>query len=65
LRKWLARFREIARVALGDRLKEVEKLGIVSLLMPTAAQRAGWRKAAETRERQKAARTFTALPKAA
>jgi hypothetical protein len=65
LRKWMARFRKIARVALGDRPKELEKLGIASLLTPTPAQREGWRKAVETRERKKAQQIVTQLPKAA
>jgi hypothetical protein len=64
LRKWVARFRKIARVALGDRQKELEKLGIVSLVMPTPAQRAGRRKASETRRLKREA-AILALPKAA
>ncbi len=53
LRKWMARFRKIAKVALGDRQKELEKLGIVSLVLPTPRQLAGRRKAAETRRLKK------------
>lgn len=66
LRKWMAKFRKIAKVALGDRKKELEKLGIVSLVLPTPAQVAGRRKAAETRLAQKAQLGQpTPLPKAA
>jgi hypothetical protein len=55
LRKWMAKFRKIAKVALGDRQKDLEKLGIVSLVLPTPAQLAGRRQAAETRRLKKQA----------
>jgi hypothetical protein len=64
LRKWVARFRKIARVALGDRQKELEELGFVSPVMPTPAQRAGRRKASQGRRLKKEA-AILVLPKAA
>ena len=64
LHKWMAKFRKIAKVALGERPKDLEKLGITMLVTPTPAQRAGRRKAVETRRLNQQAANVV-LPKAA
>jgi len=61
MRKWMAKFRKIAKVALGNRPKDLEKLGIVTLVQPTPAQLRGRRQAAETRRLKKQAAQATLL----
>lgn len=50
---WMSQFLKIARVALKDQPQQLEKLGIKVPVGPTPAQRAGRKKAAETRKKKK------------
>ena len=61
LRRWIAQYLKIAKVALHDKPELIEKLGKVSRSAKTAGQRAAPQKAAATR----AARKAPPLPTAA
>ena len=52
LDKWMGRFLRVARLAVADNPQMLEHLGVIARTGPTKAQRAGRRKAAETRKKQ-------------
>ncbi len=50
--KWMGKFLRVARLAVADNPQMLEQLGVTARTGPTKAQRAGRRKAAETRKKK-------------